>query len=94
MCTPCWAERETEDYEALPQGTCSCLGETSRQKESYSNTESALVEACVLGDFEERSYERRGGVKAKQVPNVVLVKCMMSQLSVNRPVGLKLWSLE
>ena len=40
---------------------------------------SARVEAWTLGDTEERSYESLAGVKAKQVSNVVLATCMMSQ---------------
>ena len=61
--------------------------------------ESAVIDASALGDIEERSYERRGGMKAKQVPNVVLVKCMMSELSARSLVLTdqwlwKLWSLE
>lgn len=86
-----WAEGKTEKYEALPQGTCSCLGETGRQKESYSSMESAIVEARALGDIEERSYERPGSVKAKQVPNVVLVKCTMSRLSARSLVLIDQW---
>lgn len=60
-------------------------------EESYSSVESAVRETSTLGDLEERSYESGGGVKAKQVPNVILVKCMMSQLSARSLVLIHQW---
>lgn len=60
-------------------------------EESYSSVKSAVIEASTLGDLEERSYESGGGAKAEQVPNVVLVKCMMFQLSARSLVLIDQW---
>lgn len=58
------------------------LGEASRQNGSHSKMVRSAAYVCTAGDTESR-----GGVKAEQVPNVVLVEYRMSQLNTRSVVS-------